>query len=220
MRFRSQRAVCRSRNYSMYCCSGVFVRNPRLDRRYPQVKILAKLHFFFFFFFFFFPPSNFTCGYRRNNSRTISLSRASRSSFSTRAASSRCSYFATLRRRCERFCWRCHCRSASSLDGIVSYDAASSRASFSRASFRFCSRDRVSWHSTTIPVGSCRSCTLELHLLIFWPPGPLPPWRNFSVHCASISGVNFGRGGSLFFLISSTAALLIDLLLAPLIIVY
>ncbi|CAI4641917.1 ALH_1b_G0037870.mRNA.1.CDS.1 [Saccharomyces cerevisiae] len=53
MRFRSQRAVCRSRNYSMYCCSRVFVRNPRLDRRYPQVKILAKLHFFFSFFFSF-----------------------------------------------------------------------------------------------------------------------------------------------------------------------
>ncbi|QHB10431.1 hypothetical protein SCEN_L03400 [Saccharomyces cerevisiae] len=53
MRFRSQRAVCRSRNYSMYCCSRVFVRNPRLDRRYPQVKILAKLHFFFHFFFLF-----------------------------------------------------------------------------------------------------------------------------------------------------------------------
>ncbi|KAF7558647.1 hypothetical protein G7046_g5529 [Stylonectria norvegica] len=34
----------------------------------------------------------------------------------------------------------------------------------SRAYLRFWSRDRVAWHLTTMPVGTCLSCTAELHL--------------------------------------------------------
>lgn len=89
----------------------------------------------------------------------------------------------------------------------------------SRASLRFCSRERVSWHLTTMPVGICLSWTAELVLFccpgrrgqnwagegsrnddgiherrrtIFWPPGPLP-LRYTSVN--SCSGGGLGRGG-------------------------
>lgn len=41
----------------------------------------------------------------------------------------------------------------------------------SRASLRFCSRERVSWHLTTMPVGICRSWTAELVLFCFREDG-------------------------------------------------
>jgi hypothetical protein len=43
-----------------------------------------------------------------------------------------------------------------------------------RASLRFCSRERVSWHCTRMPVGRCiREHEIDV-LLIDCPPGPEP----------------------------------------------
>jgi hypothetical protein len=43
-----------------------------------------------------------------------------------------------------------------------------------RAIFLFCCSERVAWHLTTIPLGTCRSCTQLLVLFTFCPPLPLP----------------------------------------------
>lgn len=59
------------------------------------------------------------------------------------------------------------------------------------ADFRFCARDRVAWHFTTIPVGRCLSCTAEEVLFIFCPPGPEPLRNDSSI---SPSGI-MRRGG-------------------------
>lgn len=79
------------------------------------------------------------------------------------------------------------------------WSSSSLRANISRAFFRFCSWDREYWHVTTVPVGIWVSWTLLLLLLIFWPPGPLPPFRNTSLISSSTIS-HFGRGGSSFFL--------------------
>jgi hypothetical protein len=46
-----------------------------------------------------------------------------------------------------------------------------------RAILLFCSRERVSWHDTRIPVGLCSSWTLFCVLFMDCPPGPLPAIR-------------------------------------------
>jgi hypothetical protein len=70
--------------------------------------------------------------------------------------------------------------------------SSSLAASSCRAMLRFCDRDRVAWHFTTMPVGTCFNCTAELVLLIFCPPGPLPFRKDSSI---SVSGGGWGRGG-------------------------
>lgn len=76
--------------------------------------------------------------------------------------------------------------------------SSSFNANISLARLRFCSCDLEYWHVTTNPVGLCVSWTLLLLLLIFCPPGPLPPFKKASsISSSTIS--HFGLGGILFF---------------------
>ncbi len=63
---------------------------------------------------------------------------------------------------------------------------SSSRSqSCSHARSRFADWDRSAWQRTSVPVGKCRSTTVDEVLLIFCPPGPRP-----RVNCSSTSATD------------------------------
>lgn len=143
---------------------------------------------------FSFQPRLLACSSNRSSS-------ASGSNSSVTSSPSSSSFLCFLLAFFVLFCFTIRSRFAKTavLQFSGSCCSSSQSASISRALFRFFSCDREYWHVTTFPVGRWVSCTLELVLLIFWPPGPRPPFMNSSLISSSLIS-HKGRGGSLVFL--------------------